>query len=41
LGLAINLITDSDKDNLFQIESDLGIEIPPIPEEVDTALYCA
>lgn len=41
LGLAINLITYEDKDNLFQIERDLGTEIKPIPATIDRKLYCS
>jgi ATP-dependent RNA helicase DDX6/DHH1 len=39
LGLAVNLITDSDKEAMFQIERELGTEIMPIPANVDKALY--
>lgn len=39
-GLAINLITFEDKDNLFQIERDLGTEIKPIPPVIDRNVYC-
>lgn len=31
LGLAINFITDKDKDNLIWIEQELGAVIDPIP----------
>jgi len=40
-GLAINLITDVDKVNLFRIEQELGTEIRPIPKDIDKQLYCA
>lgn len=40
LGLAINLITIEDKDNLFKIEQELGTEIKPIPPAIDNELYC-
>lgn len=39
-GLAINLITYEDKENLFKIEKDLGTEIKPIPATIDRDLYC-
>jgi ATP-dependent RNA helicase DDX6/DHH1 len=31
LGLAINLITEEDKNNLFKVEDDLNTKINPIP----------
>ena len=40
LGLAINLITVDDKNNLFKIEQELGTEITPIPPTVSQDLYC-
>lgn len=39
LGLAINFITDSDKENMFNVERELDTEILPMPPQVDTALY--
>lgn len=39
LGLAINFITDEDRENLFQIERELDTEIQPIPETIDKSLY--
>lgn len=40
-GLAINLITELDKVNLFRIEHELGTEIRSIPRDIDKQLYCA
>jgi len=40
LGLAINLITNEDRYNLFRIEQELGTEIKPIPAQIDRNLYC-
>mmetsp|Transcript_28597 Transcript_28597/g.77438 ORF Transcript_28597/g.77438 Transcript_28597/m.77438 type:complete len:425 (-) Transcript_28597:377-1651(-) len=39
LGLAVNLITYDDKDNLRRIEQELGTEIRPIPPVIDRSLY--
>ncbi|KAL4493090.1 hypothetical protein ABPG72_003175 [Tetrahymena utriculariae] len=39
LGLAINFITDEDKDNLIKIEHELDIQMLPIPKEIDRNLY--
>jgi len=39
LGLAINLITQDDRDALFSIERELGTHIDPIPSAIDEALY--
>jgi ATP-dependent RNA helicase DDX6/DHH1 len=39
LGLAINFITDEDRDNLFMIERELNTEIQSLPEIVDSNLY--
>lgn len=39
-GLAINFITDDDKNNMFQIETELKTQISPLPEEIDKNLYC-
>jgi ATP-dependent RNA helicase DDX6/DHH1 len=41
LGLAINLLTVEDKQNLYRIERELGTEIAPIPPVIDKALYVA
>jgi ATP-dependent RNA helicase DDX6/DHH1 len=40
LGLAINLINEDDKSNLFLIEKELDTEIIPIPKVIDKSLYC-
>lgn len=39
LGLAINLVTENDSQNLYEIERELGIEIEPIPKDIDKSLY--
>lgn len=39
LGLAINFITDDDKDNLIKVEHELDIQMLPIPKEIDRNLY--
>ncbi len=39
MGLAINFITDDDKDNFMKIEQELDTEILPIPKEIDKSLY--
>lgn len=39
LGLAINFITESDKQQLFQIEDELNTEIKSIPQDIDKNLY--
>ena len=39
LGLAINFITDNDKENMFNVERELDTEILSMPTQVDTALY--
>jgi len=39
LGLAINLITQDDRDALFSIERELGTHIDPIPSVIDESLY--
>jgi len=39
LGLALNFITDKDKQDLIRIEQELGTEIRPIPENIDPSLY--
>jgi ATP-dependent RNA helicase DDX6/DHH1 len=39
LGLAINFITDEDKENLMRIEQELDTEITAMPKEIDRSLY--
>ena len=39
LGLAINFITDDDKENLVNIEKELGTEIKAIPKNIPKTLY--
>ena len=39
LGLAINLITDDDKTDMFKIEEELATQIKPIPQDIDKSLY--
>lgn len=39
LGIAVNLITIDDAENLYRIERELGTEIRPIPQQIDPALY--
>lgn len=39
LGLAINLITDPDRELMFAVEQELSTEIQPIPQVVDKSLY--
>ncbi|EGR27226.1 hypothetical protein IMG5_199670 [Ichthyophthirius multifiliis] len=39
LGLAINFITDDDKDNLIKVENELDVQMLPMPKEVDKNLY--
>ena len=39
LGIAINFVTDKDKDNLVRIEKELDTEIQPIPQDIDDSLY--
>lgn len=41
LGLAINMVTEDDKEDLCKIEKELGTEIKPIPSEIDKKLYVA
>ncbi|KAI9632678.1 P-loop containing nucleoside triphosphate hydrolase protein [Dioszegia hungarica] len=41
LGVAISLLTIEDRHNLYRIESELGTEIQPIPQEIDPVLYVA
>jgi len=43
LAIAINFITDEDRQSLYQIEDDLETEIKPIPgdpDKIDKSLYC-
>jgi len=39
LGLAINFITDDDKENLVNIEKELGTEITAIPKNIKKSIY--
>ena len=39
LGLAINFITEDDKQNLFLVEEELNTKINPIPQNIDKNLY--
>jgi len=39
LGLAVNLITSVNRENLYQFEQELQTEIKPIPSEIDSRLY--
>ena len=39
LGLAVNLITNDDKQGLRRVEQELGTEIRPIPPKIDRSLY--
>jgi len=41
LGIALNLITYDDRFTLYQVESELGTEIKPIPASIDKSLYVA
>lgn len=38
-GLAINLITQDDRNSLDQIEKELGTRVEPIPRDIDKKLY--
>ncbi len=40
LGLAVNMITKDDVQNLYRIEQELSTEIKPIPPAIDRKLYC-
>jgi ATP-dependent RNA helicase DDX6/DHH1 len=40
LGLAVNFITDDDKNNMFSIEDELKTKIQAIPQDIDKNLYC-
>jgi ATP-dependent RNA helicase DDX6/DHH1 len=39
LGLAINFITEKDKENLLKIEEELGTEIKPVPKNIPKSIY--
>lgn len=39
LGLAINFITDNDKEVILKIEEELDTDIGPLPKEIDSSLY--
>jgi ATP-dependent RNA helicase DDX6/DHH1 len=39
LGLAINFITEKDKEDLIRIEKELDTDIAPIPQNIDESLY--
>jgi len=39
-GIAISMITNEDRFNLYRIEQELGTQIAPIPPMVDKELYC-
>lgn len=39
LGLAINFITDNDKDTILKIEEELQTDIEPLPRDIDSTLY--
>lgn len=39
LGLAVNLVTEEDGENLYRVERELGTSIQPIPPRIDPALY--
>ena len=39
LGLAINFITDEDKETMFKIEGELNTQISAIPTDIDPNLY--
>ena len=39
LGIAINFVTDKDKENLIRIERELDTDIQPIPQDIDDSLY--
>lgn len=40
IGLAINLITEHDQENVVLVEKELDTAIDPMPEHVDESLYC-
>ena len=39
LGLAVNLVTAADDNNMYKIEKELKTLIDPIPAEIDESLY--
>lgn len=39
LGLALNFITEDDKNDMFKIEDELATQIKPIPQDIDKNLY--
>ena len=39
LGLAINFITEDDKEKMFATEDELTTKIAPIPQDIDKNLY--
>ena len=39
LGLALNFITEDDKNNMFNIEGELRTQIEAIPQDIDKNLY--
>jgi len=39
LGLAVNLITQDDRQGLRRVEQELGTDIRPIPAVIDRSLY--
>lgn len=41
LGIAINLITEDDRENMHRIQKELDTEIMPVPKEIDKRLYVA
>ena len=40
LGLAVDFITEKDKETFYTIEQELETEVQPFPKEVDRNLYC-
>lgn len=40
IGLAINLITVNDQENVVMVEKELDTAIDPMPETIDDTLYC-
>ena len=40
LGLAVDFITEKDKETFYTIEQELETEVQPVPKEVDRNLYC-
>lgn len=41
LGIAVNLVTYEDRENLARIERELKTSVQPIPKDVDPKLYVA